>query len=359
MQAAKSTGKAGGAPQPVEERWAEDGNKYTLQQFLEFYKEDVYKYWKAAPKVSGSAASHGGDAPQLVDNPPIPTEAAMPTAQSEAMPCICTYQQMQEMAAKQGMGGKIACAKQRELRKKCLDASISEIDVTSSWPEWRDVLRAMPQGQQRLIIGDGIVQVKFRLLSDVQDPHYAWGPRHVFEIVRIDASAVHLHYHSNGKCDDPQIIRPRGHAQNATGGVSQPTAPFDGPAPSQPVIGRREAVLALEQLLHNCWGSSAGAVDITAGHAFEWRRFIQWRRFIHNRVFAESLDKVFALRTEEDGPVMLAFCTTKTHWTLYKLTHEFYKDTHRPGLDVQEGDWRADPLLLRPAQVGENGMPLE
>ena len=388
MQAAKSTGKGGGAPQPAEERWAEDGNKYTLEQFLEFYKEDVYKYWKAAPKVSGSAASHGGDvahlaapsaveqriaedgytytkqqfkdhygdhadrywreaqpigddaaqplvqtphagaeqmttagddAPQLVDNPPIPTEAAMPTAQNEAMPCICTYQQMQEMAPKQGMGGRIACAKQRELRKKCLDASISEIDVTSSWPEWRDVLRAMPQGQQRLIIGDGIVQVKFRLLSDVQDPHYAWGPRHVFEIVRIDASAVHLHYHRNGNCDDPQIIRPRGHAQNATGGVSQPTAPFDGPAPSQPVIGRREAVLALEQLLNNCWGSKAGAVDITAGHAFEWRRFIQ-NTMEHRQIFAMSLDKVFALRTEEDGPVMLAFCTTETHWTLFKLT---------------------------------------
>ena len=77
MQAAKSTGKAGGAPQPVEERWAEDGNKYTLQQFLEFYKEDVYKYWKAAPKVSGSAASHGGDVAHLAA-PPYPCARHQP-----------------------------------------------------------------------------------------------------------------------------------------------------------------------------------------------------------------------------------------------------------------------------------------
>ena len=65
MHAAKSTGKEGGAPQPAEERWAEDGKKYTFEQFMEFYRADGYQYWKAARKVSGSASSHVGDVAHL------------------------------------------------------------------------------------------------------------------------------------------------------------------------------------------------------------------------------------------------------------------------------------------------------
>ena len=374
--AAWATCKPGGAPQPAEERWAEDDKKYTWQEFKKCYGNEASKYWNAAQKVTPSASSHADDAAQLAVNLPMaaaqqmttagdgaPQLVANPSVPADAGRPICTYEQLRELSPTPGMGGKIACTKQRELRQLCLDTSTWEIDITSTWPEWRAVLRALPPGQQQLIIGDGIVQVKFRLLEDVQDPNYAKrrndpGARHVFEIVRIDTSAVHLHYHKSGRLADPQIIRPRGIAQQTTGGASQPTAPVDGDSPSQPGIGRREAVMALEQLLYNCWGQEAGAVDITAEEAFQWKRFVQ-NTMEHRQIFAMPLQTVFALRTEQDGPVMLAFCTHGPNWTLLKVTQEYYKDTHRPALDEQEGDWRAEHLFREPAKVGPNGMRLE
>ena len=79
-----------------------------------------------------------------------------------------------------------------------------EIDVTETWPEWRLVLRALPHNMQQLIIGYGVARIKFRLLEDVRDPNYAKkdsGQRHVFEIRRVDTSAVYLHYHKKGSLD--------------------------------------------------------------------------------------------------------------------------------------------------------------
>ena len=111
----------------------------------------------------------------------------------------------------QGMGGKAACVKQRQLRQVCLQNGHSEIDLTDTWPQWRAVLRALPRDKQQIIVGDGIAQVKFRLLADVRDSNWAKvdsGEKHVFEILRVDTSAVHLHYHKDGSLDDPVFIDP-------------------------------------------------------------------------------------------------------------------------------------------------------
>ena len=129
-------------------------------------------------------------------------------AQMPALPSVCTFQEVQEMRPVQGMGGKAACAKQRDLRQVRLQNGISEIDVTETWPERRAALRALPRLMQQLIIGNGIARVKIRLLEGVRDPNYAKmdsGGRHVFEILRVDTSAVHLHYHKNGSLDDPVL----------------------------------------------------------------------------------------------------------------------------------------------------------
>ena len=158
-----------------------------------------------------------------------------------------------------GVGGKLACRKQRELRKVCLRDNLFEIDVTETWPEWRAVLRALPQNMQQLIIGNGIAQVKFRLLEGVQDPNWAKvdsGEKHVFEIVRVDTSAVHLHYHKNGSLDDPVLVDPIVMPQNANSGASQSTAPLRASSATQVPIGRRETVLALTLLLKACWNTS-------------------------------------------------------------------------------------------------------
>ena len=151
------------------------------------------------------------------------------------------------------MGRKAAWRKQRELRQVCLEDGVWEIDLTEIWPEWRAVLQALPKNMQQVIIGDGIARVKFRLLEGSRDPNYAKmdsGERHVFEILRVDTSAVHLHYHKNGGLDDPVLVEPIVMHHNANSGASQPTAPVVELSPSQPNIGRREAVLALTVLLN-------------------------------------------------------------------------------------------------------------
>ena len=252
------------------------------------------------------------------------------------LPSVCNFQEMQAMRPVQGMGGKVACRKQRELRQVCLEKEVFEIDVTASWPEWRAVLRALPPQTQRAIIGNGITQVKFRLLESVQDSNYAKvdsGERHVFEILRVDTSAVHLHYHKDGSFDNPVYVDPIVMRQNAHSGASQPAEPFITLAwsPSQPNIGRREAVLALTVLLHACWNNGAGAVDITDGHAFDWRRFLR-NDMGHPQIAAMELAKVFALRTADSGSPQLALCTTGTTWKTMDPTQTKIHRYTPPGL---------------------------
>ena len=93
-----------------------------------------------------------------------------------------------------GMGGKAARLKQRELRQMRLETGIFEMDITDTWPEWRPMLRALPNNMQQLIVGHGITQVKFRLLKGVRDSNWAKkdsGERHVFKTVRTDRSKMH------------------------------------------------------------------------------------------------------------------------------------------------------------------------
>ena len=110
----------------------------------------------------------------------------------------------------------------------CLENEVFEIGVTETWPEWRAVLRALPKNMQQMIVGNGIARVKFRLLEGARDADYAKkdsGERHVFEIARVDTSAVRLHYHKNGSLDDPVLVDPIAMPQNANSGASQPNTP--------------------------------------------------------------------------------------------------------------------------------------
>ena len=324
----------------------------------------------------------GGDAPKRLEQPVPSTSddahlacvAPAPAAQSVdpttkhandqgapqmlALPSVCTFQEMQQMRPVNGIGGKAACTKQRDLRQVCLQNRLFEIDVTETWPEWRAVLRALPRNMQQLIIGNGIARVKFRLLEGVRDPNYAKkdsGERHVFEILRVDTSAVHLHYHKHGSLDDPVLVDPIAMPQNANSGASQPTAPFIALSPSQPNIGRREAVLALTRLLNACWNTGPGAVDITDGHAFDWKRFIA-NTMEHFEIAAMELENVFALRTADSGPPQLALCTTGTTWKVMDPSQKNYKNTRLPGLRDMSSNWRTEPLLLQPRTLDTNWM---
>ena len=259
------------------------------------------------------------------------------------------------MRPAQGVGGRLACCKQRELRQACIEGGLWEIDVTQTWPQWRQVLRALPENLQRMIIGEGITLVKFRLLEGSRDPNYFKkdsGETHVFEIRRVDTSAVHLHYHKNGSLDNPVHFDPIVTPQNANSGASQPTLPVIARSPSQTIIGRREAVMALT----TCFGNGAGAVDITDAQAFDWKRFLA-NTVEHREIAALDLEKVFALREADSGLPQLAFCTTTgTRWTILDPTEKAYKNTRKLALLDISSDWRTMPLFLQAKTVDENLM---
>ena len=177
----------------------------------------------------------------------------------------------------------------------------------------------------------------------------------MLEILRVDTSAVHLHYHENGSLDDPVLFDPIAMPQNANSCASQPIAPFIALSPSQPNIGRREAVLALTCLLKACWNTGLGAVDITDGHAFDWKRSIA-NAMEHLEITAMELEKVFALRTADSGPPQLAFCTTGTGWKVMDPTQKNYKNTRLPCLRDMSSNWRTEPLLLQPKTLDRNWM---
>ena len=179
----------------------------------------------------------------------------------------------------------------------------------------------------------------------------------MLEILRVDTSAVHLHYHKNGSLDDPVLVDPIVKPQNANSAASQPTAAVIAPSPSQPVIGRREAVLALTLILNARWLNGAGAVDITDGHAFDWNRFFA-NTMESREIAAMELEKVFALRTEESGSPKLALCTTGATWAIFDPSQKRYKDTSLPALEDMSSNWRTEPLFLQSQMVGRNWMRL-
>ena len=65
----------------------------------------------------------------------------------------------------------------------------------------------------------------------------------------------------------------------------------------------------------------AGAIDITDGHAFDWKRFLA-NTMEHLEIAAMELEKVFALRTADSGSPMLAFCATDTKWKMLDPTEK-------------------------------------
>ena len=262
--------------------------------------------------------------------------------------------------------GKVGNRKQKELREVCLENGILEVDLTQTWPQWQQVLRGWPFNHQlQQMVGPGISQFKFRLLEGTRDSNFAkWdsGERHVFEILRIDTTVVHVHYHKNGHPDEPVTLPSAALLENANSGASQPTVPFVAmavdPSPSQPLIGRRQAVMALDALLNTCWQTRAGAVDITDAVGFDWNRF-----FTNTKEALEiqelDIEKVFALRTTESGKQKLAICTTGTGWKIFDPTQVHYTNSKKhPGLHVMHLNWRTDPLLMQAQMVPTSWMRL-
>ena len=114
-------------------------------------------------------------------------------------------------------------------------------------------------------------------------------------------------------------------------------------------------MLALTFLLNACFNDDAGAVDITDGVAFDWKRFFA-NTMENLEIAAMDLEKVFALRTADSEDPKLAVCTTGTTWKMMEPTQANYKNTRNPGLRAMSSDWRTEPLFLQSLTLSENWM---
>jgi len=200
-------------------------------------------------------------------------------------PVVCSSEQLEDTKPRQGFGGKQACAIQRELRQRCFDQDVWEIDLTETDVDWRSLLRAQPCGMRRRLLGLGIIKFTFRLLQHVRDSNYAQrdsGERHVFEITRVDGSTAQLHFHKNGKMDDPILHQPS-HLVAEERDVASSSGDVRAAARNEVLfsqadlrhtnlhdrIGRSEAVLALNEILGSM--RERVAADISDTVAFDWR----------------------------------------------------------------------------------------
>ena len=404
MASAGSTAPPGGAPQPAynaagARRVALNGKPYTWDEFAEYYGHAAHEHWdKASPANEEGESVSAGDARQLAvhaadggapqpavataDACRVPNQhgnqsltaqfprdahaepgaaassdasqlAVVASDQAQPLECVCTYEDLVATRREPGFGGRMAWAKGKALRKECMDRKIFEKDLTFEWPEWRKCLRSLPDGMQQMLAGNGIAHFKFRLLKGKLDPNYRnadSGERHVFEILRMDGTAYHLHYHKGGTCDTPEFVE-------ADSGAPQPAVPVFNFSPSQPKIGRREAQIALRHILDHCFGASPDcAVDITDEVGFEWRRFVSNSVQAHE-VWAMELEKVFAYRTQESIHPKLAFCSTGTLWKVMEPSDKAYGESRRPVLQPMATlDWRGVDIFANARFVEESWM---
>ena len=90
----------------------------------------------------------------------------------------------------------------------CSNGNYYDVDLTDGMKlDWKSLLRNMDHTLANTIVGEsGIQHMRFRILLNRIDSNYrnansATPWRHVFEFIRCDGSAIHIHYHKNGSHD--------------------------------------------------------------------------------------------------------------------------------------------------------------
>ena len=167
------------------------------------------------PLSTDDQEAHGqvdltSDVSQLADDL-APLALRDPSKQDLSLqfPCVLSKAQLQHF--RPTYGSKSAVAECRRLRQWCLlqRPMVDRVVLTSSEFQWQSLLRGMHEPLLAKIFGpaEGISQFNFLLLRNCRDHNYD-GPRHVFEIIRTSGVACHLHFHKNGKPDEPYEVQP-------------------------------------------------------------------------------------------------------------------------------------------------------
>ena len=226
-----------------------------------------------------------------------------------------------------GLGGRTACQWQRDLRQECITTGVSVKDVTGDPVyNWKGLLRAAATGFAGRINGPGIVRVSFRIIESERAHNYSntdGHGKHVFEFLRADGSMMRLHYHKNGKPDEPEHVGQEAIVLPgvAAGGAAQPAGvaavaaarvvtqdDLRTVALARAPVGRDEASSALQTLLHFHHGERApGAVDITAGSGFDWLRWVAQIEGARD-IIRDGVHRVYAVRWEQGAAPEAVFC---------------------------------------------------
>ena len=326
---------------------AMDGKVYSEEDFDEYY--GLHSIAEATASERDSAAASGSAA-----------EPGQDAGAEQTVPVLLTGEELEGMTERLS-GGK-ACEEQRRLRAQQLASTepYESVDMTSTQFNWRAMLKSLPCGG--MIVGCGVTAVHFRLLPDVMDHNYMKKPgdsgeKHVFEIVRADASRVLLHFHKKGKCDTPEVIPAT--LRKASICAAKPdhigvdytcepatthedivsvTQAGECSAP----LGRGEAGVALQSLLIHSFGKAGtGAINVTDGVAFPWSRYLKNMRFCKEHV-GPGIQRVYAVKYSEGGWPMLLLC--RADGSYVDLCHQSTKNvvTTMEGKRVQ---WRELEIL--------------
>jgi hypothetical protein len=243
------------------------------------------------------------------------------------------------------------------------------INLSHSAFDWKAMLKSLPTAPH--IIGCGVTAFNFRLLPDVMDHNYTKidsGERHVFEVVRADASRVLLHFHKNGKCDPPEILPAKGVAPSdaATSeqlGVTctcQPALKFsdimgtaaagDKSAP----LGRAETSMALQSLLISGFGeASIGAINLTDGVAFPWIRFLK-NNVMCKEYVGPGIERVYVARFHKDDEPVLLLCRADSSYVELRPTAK----SNRHTFHNREGDAWQQIWLPETKYIGTSWMQI-
>ena len=345
-----------------ERRRADDGEWYTLQEFIGYFGvTGGPAIWQvsagqdrseqcltaAAPKVKAVPKPKKAPPPHTTAVLPIPNVGASIRDDSGHSQAIVTtmghgqcqqgrsaWDQLDSMPSLSGCGGKAANGEQKRLRAQCFGTGTWEIDLTDcSEYDWRQLLKAIPEPTSRKLVGTGVAKFSFRLLQTVRDPNYCkidTGERHVFEIAVTDGDRWQLHFHKNGKMDEPTWIPPTAvlHSQPFTNAIGEEEWHWqhillNHPKDNLPV-GRQETSIALARILHSYSPQETPfAVDITATSAFPWDRMLR-NVMLNRQIIGIGIVKVFALcptsnpHTHPWQNAQIVFCRPDDTYTIVK-----------------------------------------
>ena len=348
----------------MEKRQALDREWYTYDDFCDFYgAEEGPRLWDA----SLPAGNEGRDVEPLavtsvppassilswLDNtshssvePPaavMHTRVAPDTNSGPTSTCenrtVFTLAQLNQTEQVPGFGGKAANRKQRSMREELLPRGIYDYDLTNDDWNWKQILKALPPNVQRNVVGAGIVRFSFRLLQNEMDPNYRGkidsGERHVFQIDRADGSAVHLHFHKNGKMDAPKILEGA-----CDSGAIPPAATFKQehllpPNTKTTLIGRNEAHISFLNIMGH--SKKIGALDVTDEVGFAWTRFLQ-NQFQKHEMIGPGIVKALVARFQCDDDPSLVLCRSDDRYVVITPA------SNSKRLCIYDA-WRAHPMF--------------